>query len=318
MAAGGGEVAVGILPQSGIGVTGSSTPAGANYVNIKLDEFTENVGYVTDEGRPEIGGALYTVSSSEKYGAGPFSRMVGKTRLEALQSLLPLVGWNETGAGPFTYTPSATTAAFLYYTLDFKYSAEAGNQYQIIDCKGSRLVMAFQPRQAPLFTCDLLGGNHQESTADHDQPATQTVPSPATTIAAANLTIFGTTGYKVYGFTVSIENGIDNTRQPLGQLTPDDVVPTFMSSRVDGVLGMGNADYRRLVYGGAAATIASATKVTGALNLRQLNGTKYVEVNYTAAEFFLGDPIPVRATAQVFLPFRARCTGAATMVISLT
>ena len=317
MAAGGGEVAVGIKVQSALGTSAGATGA-TTYSDIKLDEFTEDVGYITDEGRPEIGGSLYTVGSSEKYGAAPFYSMTGKVRLEELKDLLPVVGWAETGSGPWVYTPVTASADFDYFTMDVKYSDESGNQYQIIDSRGARLIMTYNPRTAPVFSLDAVGGNHQESVALHEPYAAQTVPSPATAILGANTKWFGVNSFKVYGFSFSIENGIDNTRQPLGQLTPDDVVPTVLSSRADGLLQMSNATYRRLKYGGAALTAASAAKDTGALSMRILNGTKYVQYDFSAAEYFLGDPIPVTPTSQVLVPVRARCTGTATVTVSLT
>lgn len=317
MAAGGGEVAVGFLPQSGLGVSAVAVSGGPSYTNIKLDELTEGPGYITDEGRPEVGGSLAIISSTEKYGAAPFVSMTGKQRIETIPLLLPVVGWNAgtPASGVTPYTPVAASSAFKYHTADYKYSSEVGNQYQTLDMRGTRLVLDYTPRRAPTFTLDALGGNMQASTADHAAPASETVPSPVATILAANSTFFGVAGFKVYGFVFTIENGIDNTQQPLGQFTPDDVVPTFISSRINLLIQMSNASYRRLVYGGSAATAISAAKATGAMNMRisSGDGTKYVEFDFSAAEYFLGDPRPTRATEQVLLPVRARCTGTATV-----
>ncbi len=320
MPGGGAEVAVGALVQSGLGVSAVATAGGADYLNFHLDQFLESPAYITDEGRPEIGGSLYTVGVAEKYGSAPFVSMQGKLRLEYLAQLLPMVGWNAgaPSGGVTPYNPATATADFEYYTIDVKYTAEAGNQYQILDNRGVRLVLDFTPRQAPTFALDTVGGNHQESLADHAEYPTQVVPSPVTAVPAANRTFFGTTGYKVYGFRFLIENVIDNTQQPLGQFTPDDVVPAVLSSRVEALIQMSNATYRSLVYGGSAATAIGSGKQTGALNMRVANGTQHVEVDFTAAEYFLGDPIPVVPTQQLLLPVRARCIGTATVRVDTT
>lgn len=296
-----------------------NTPATGTYTDTLHDEFDDGPGRLKNTGRPRIGNtSLLQSSAGVVLGARPFAAGRFPLDLNTIGPWLETAGHTVSGAGPYAYAISASTSAAVYGTLDVL--RQTSHQYRMRDCKLSRMVLNHPAGDEASVSYNIVGGNLDDSTATHASPSTTVLmPSPAQTISAANATLFGTNSFTILGWTYMIEHRVNNQRQPLGSVTPDDVRSLSVDVRAIAVIDVSLTNWKRVFYGDSGATAVGTSRATGAMKLRLSapNGTSYIDYDFAAAEYELDAAARIRAEEDQLLVVNIRPIGAVTLTVAL-
>lgn len=308
---GGTEARVGFGVQAAI-----NTPATGTYGDILLDDFTYDAGRIYNYGRPRIGGSISQKHAGIVLGAKPFCSGSGPTDLNTIGKLFEGAGRVSTPVTTTnTLTENTTSAGIKYLTADIL--PVTGLQERIRDFRLSRLVINHPSSDESTFEFTGLGGNMDDSTATHALAATPKQPSPAETISAANATIAGVTGTTLLSWQYMVLQNLANNRQPLGQVTPDDIRVTGIQTMAVLAIDLTASNLHKFMFGASGATAVGTTSVTGAQKVRLSvpGATSYIDYDWSAAEYALDQPARIRAQEEQILVVRARPTGAVTEVV---
>ena len=330
MAVGGAEVSIGLGKQT---AKGTAQATAADIFKMRHLNFQLDGNRLINRGQAEIGGELLSGNDPVVLGARPNFSGDGELRLGSIGKWLRAVGFNAgtvgdgSGAGQITHVFSpATTASnalWPYHTLDIRFGSAIN--VSLRDSRLANLEFDVQPGQPLTFRyagAGILLGDSAAASHTEEPAVARVKPSPA---AGAITNLLGVAGtVTTLSFGMLIEGNLDTENQELTTLFIADVTPTRLVVTYRGSSLLDSTNYKKLEYGAAAGTVATAALLTGALDVRfdtpddltGFAGNKGHVLFHSDNCRYIIDQGGVRATPdrQVLIPWSAYPTTAAVNV----
>ncbi len=307
----GAEAIVAFKVQSAINTVASGT-----YAPVYADDFSYDSGRVYNYGRVRIGSSLSNHAAGIVLAAKPYMTISKPLDLVTDGVFLEMGGrTNSTG----TYTETVAAASTKYTTGLVQ--PITGKKVQIIDMKASRVTISHPAADEATLEASMIGGAMADSSVTVGTiSATLLQPSPAETISGANSTFAGGTGTITLSLQYSILQNLNNNRQPLGTLHPDDIRSISNQTMAVVALDYTATYWNTFGWGASGSTATSTTSATGTLHYRLSTpgGATFIDYSWAGGEYALDQTARIRAAEDQMLLVRARPTGAVTETIDNT
>lgn len=286
-------------------------------------------GRLFDQGEPEIGGAMYTATTSDVLAVLPGLSGELRARLGAAFHLLTCAGFTPTISGDGISTPKKVTwapepagASWKYLYAVMKHGAEG--DYKFIDGRVRRLAIRSRPRQPVILEYDAAFVDTKDfgGTIEADDYATHRLLHGSKPDAGLEITLLGQST-NVFNTDFMVDNTLDEEGQPVGSHLLDDVPPTAQIVTIGLSVMLTESLRKTFEWGANNATAAGTVIASGAfsytlstqgnLGAAPYNRKGYLKVACTNADLYLAAPIDVIPARRTYLPLVARCKSGLTL-----
>lgn len=282
-----------------------------------------SAGRVLDQGEPEIGGALYTGTTTDVVGILPSIEGQARARLGAIFHLLTAAGFTPVvTAGPpafVTWTPEPTGASWRYLFALARHGG-AGDKYRFVDGRTVQFALRSRPRQPVLIDFrtafqDMLKSSATIESADF---STQRVLHNSVPETGGSAQLLGV-DTAIYTTDFVVDNTFDFDGHPVGARILEDIPPVAQVVTIGMTIKFTDDFYERFDMGSLNASQVDVPIASGAFRYRLSTpadvgvGPNYdikghVHISGTA-DIYLAQPVEMNPQRQTLLPLTIRCTS---------